>query len=67
MDSRTLDRKIMEREAYWRQELRELPEEYTPSNWQRMKFIQEILRGLSEMRTKFVHYGEPPAVEVPLY
>jgi len=58
MENVSLRERVEEREAYWMAELRELPSEYSESNYQRMKYIQETITGLGHIYNTFCRPAE---------
>ena len=59
MDTPNLREKVDGRISYWTNELRDLPVDFSQSVYQRMRWIQETLDGLHEIKVKFCRTHRP--------
>lgn len=59
METPNLAEKVDGRIAYWTNELRDLPADFSQSAYERMKWIRETVHGLHEMKVKFCRITRP--------
>ena len=59
MERKDLKARVNGRIAYWTNELQDLPDDFSPSAYERMKWIRETLDGLHEMKVKFCRITRP--------
>ena len=67
METQNLREKVNGRIAYWTNELHDLPDEFSESAYERMKWIQETLAGLHEIKAKFFQAPRPLSPEQKMF
>lgn len=65
--SENLKTRIDSRIAYWTNELHGLPDDFSQSAYERMKWIQETIAGLQDIKTKFVKEPRPLSPEQKIF
>lgn len=65
--SEDLKTRIEARISYWMSELQDLPEEYSQTNYDRMKWIQATIAGIHDIKAKFLQEPRPLSPEQKMF